>query len=95
MIKECSGALSMDLYKKDTDARNYLLSSSYHPLNCKKRIPYGQFLRVRKVCSNLERFDLNALEMDRAFLRRGYPKELIETALIKARRVDRDSLFSF
>ena len=93
VIKERDGMLSTDLYKKDTDARNYLLYSSYHPLTCKKGIPFGQFLRVRKICSSLERYDINAVEMGQAFLRRGYPKDLIETSLIKARRIEREKLF--
>lgn len=92
VIKETDGTLSTDLYKKDTDARNYLLYSSYHPLSCKQGIPYGQFLRVRKVCSNLDRFDRNAIDMAKSFLLRGYPPDLIESSLIRARRVCRSTL---
>ena len=92
VLKDSDGTLSTDLYKKDTDARNYLLYTSYHPLSCKQGIPYGQFLRVRKVCSSLERFDKNAIEMAKSFILRGYPPNLIESSLIRARRVERSTL---
>ena len=49
--------LKTDLYCKPTDSHNYLLYSSAHPQKCKDSIPYGQFLRVRRICTKLEDFD--------------------------------------
>ena len=57
-----------------------------------KGIPYGQFLRLRRICSRITDFDNNAVNLARHFSRRGYPQELIETSLIKARRRDRTEL---
>ena len=44
--------ISTSLYTKPTDAHNYLSFYSSHPKNCKSAIPYSQFLRIRRICSN-------------------------------------------
>ena len=85
-------AIITNLYCKPTDAHNYLHYSSAHPTSCKKGIPYGQFLRLCRICSRITEFDNNAVNLARHFSRCGYPQELIETSLIKARRRDRTEL---
>jgi hypothetical protein len=87
-----NGELKTNLFCKPTDSHNYLLYSSAHPQKCKDSIPFGQFLRIRRICSKLEDFDKHALEFSQHFLRRNYPLHLIEEALIKARRLNRDEL---
>ena len=94
ILQDSEGNLSTDLFKKETDARNYLQFSSAHPLSVKRAIPYGQFLRIRRVCSTLDLYDTNAIQMARDFRRRGFPEETITNALIKARRCDRDTLLA-
>ncbi len=86
--------LSTKAYSKPTDSHNYLLYSSCHPRHCKQGLPYSQFLRIRRLCSNIKDFDTKVLDMGFHFLRRGYPLALIETAIIKARRHDRAALIS-
>ena len=92
VINTREGKLITNLYCKPTDAHNYLHYSSAHPTSCKKGIPYGQFLRLRRICSHITDFDNNAVNLARHFSRCGYPQELIETSLIKARRRDRTEL---
>lgn len=94
VLSNGDGNITTDLYKKPTDARNYLVFNSAHPLSCKRGIPFGQFLRIRRICSSLEMFDKNAVEMAKCFLDRGYPADLVETSMIKARRMDRDILLA-
>ena len=57
-----------------------------------KGIPYMQFLRLCRICSCITEFDNNAVNLARHFSRCGYPQELIETSLVKARRRDRTEL---
>ena len=90
--KDKHGIISTDLFRKPTDARNYLHYSSAHPKSCKKGIPYSQLLRVRRICSTRERFETNALEMAKSFIERGYPQDLVEKAMIRASRQDRKEL---
>ena len=68
LIKDKHGNISTDLFRKPTDARNYLHYSSAHPKSCKHGIPYSQFLRVRRTCSDVKQFEHNAFEMARFLL---------------------------
>ena len=53
--------LVTDLYCKPTNSHNYLRYNSAHPQRCKDSIPYSQFLRVKRICSNLSDFDSHVL----------------------------------
>ena len=86
--------ITTSIYRKPTDTYNYILYNSAHPLPCKKGIPYGQFLRIRRICTNIEDFDRHAKEMANAFLQRGYPEELVWGAFDKARNLNRLDLLS-
>ena len=48
------------LCTKPTDSHSYLhrTSAHYHP--CKTKGPYGQFLRIRRICARSEDFHLEA-----------------------------------
>ena len=88
------GTLTSDLFTKPTDSHNYLLYNSSHPLHCKNSLPYSQFLRVRRICSSIKDFDKNASMLRDHFLRRGYPQELINQAIAKARSCERHALLN-
>ena len=81
-------SLYTDLHNKDTDAHNYLHYCSSHPSHCKRGIPFGQFLRLRRICTREEDFIRHALIMGAHFLSRGYPTDLISTGLIRALNSD-------
>jgi hypothetical protein len=83
-----------DLYCKPTDSHNYLLYESSHPSHLKRSLPYSQFLRIRRICTKLHDYDSNAILIAKHFIRRHYPVEIVEEALIKARRADRQSLLN-
>jgi peptide-methionine (R)-S-oxide reductase len=87
-----TGTLYTDLYCKPTDAHNYLLFNSAHPHHLVKSLPYSQLLRVRRICSRLQDYDKNAIMIGQHFIRRGYPEDLIESEIIRARRMDRNLL---
>ena len=86
-----AGTLYTDLYSKPTDSHNYLRYDSAHPSHCKTSLPNSQFLRLRRICTRIEDYDKNATNLASHFLRRGYPQQLIEEAVIKARRIDRST----
>ena len=81
-----------DLYSKPTDSHNYLRYESAHPQRCKDSIPYSQFLRIRRICSELMRFDTHVLTLTPHFLRRNYPLTLLQEAALLARSKDRQEL---
>ena len=93
-ISIVNNTLISDLYCKPTDSHNYLRYNSAHPQRCKDSIPYSQFLRVRRICTNLSDFDMHILLLSKHFLDRGYPLDLLKEAAIKARCLDRNDLLS-
>ena len=50
-----------DFYVKPTDSCQYLQSSSCHPADCKKGIPYSQTLRLNSICSEKLTLSINAV----------------------------------
>ncbi len=48
--------LVTSVFYKPTDSHSYLLYSSSHPNHTKRSIPFSQFLRLRRLCSEDEDF---------------------------------------
>ena len=48
--------IQASVYYKETDTHNYLHFSSFHPDHCTRAIPYSQFLRLRRLCSDDDEF---------------------------------------
>ena len=82
------------LFCKPTDSHNYLLYSSEHPRHLLRGIPYSQFLRVRRICSDILDFRQNSLMLATHFISRGYPHKLILDAMRRAEARDRPTLIS-
>ena len=82
-VKNTKGSLSTTLFCKPTDIYNYLLYSSEHPRHILNGIPYSQFLRIRRICSDISDFKRNAFMLSTHFIRRGYPKRLVLQAIDK------------
>ena len=51
-----SSKLKTELYTKPTDRNTYLPYNSAHPQHCMKGLRYGQFLRIRRICSDDDDF---------------------------------------
>ena len=66
-------ALATSVSYKPTDSHSYLLFPSSHPNHTKESIPYSQFLRLRRLCSDDKDFETKSLEMRTFFVERGYP----------------------
>ena len=55
--------LTTSVFYKPTDSHSYLLYSYSHPNHTKQSIPFSQFLRLRRLCSEDEDFQSKSLEM--------------------------------
>ena len=66
------------MHYKPTDSRSYLLNSSSHPSHVKNSIPYSQFLRLRRLCSEDSDFSLKSEEMCEFFDKRGYLASVVK-----------------
>lgn len=70
------------VFYKGTDTHNYLhFSSAFHPDHCKCAIPYSQFLRLGRLCSDDDDFHVSSWKMITFFSQRGYPISLLENDL--------------
>ena len=83
--------LCTSVHYKPTDSHSYLLYSSSHPLHVKNFIPYSQFLRLRRLCSEDSHFSLKSGEMCEFFDKRGYPASIVEAGHHRAQQIDRQS----
>ena len=86
--------LSTSLFVKPTDSASYLHFDSAHPSHCIKGIPYGQFLRIRRICSKEADFIAHCVRKGQHFVRRGYPVPFIGECFLKALRRNRTSLMA-
>ncbi len=84
--------METDLYTKPTDRRVYLHFNSKHPLQQKRSLPYGLLIRVRRICSTLEKYDRHAQDIITTLRSRGYLRNLVEEANQKVRAMDRGEL---
>ena len=80
------------LYTKPTDAHLYLKYSSSHPSTCKDSIPFSQFMRVKRICSEEKDFDFESKKMAEHFYKQGYPKQIVEKQRQKVKCIKREEL---
>ena len=86
------GTLKTSLYQKPTDRNAYLHHTSYHPAQLIANIPYGQFLRVKKICSDPADTTRSIQDLERKFHERGFPKASTEQQKKKTEGVTRPNL---
>ena len=82
-------SIQMSVHYKATDTHNYLHHISLLPDHCKQAIPYSQFLRLGRICSDNDDFAARATEMKAFFQARGYPEALLNGDLCKISTVSR------
>ena len=61
------------LYNKPTDTHRFLHHSSAHPESVTQKGPYGQYLRIRRICTLDCDFKTNADKLTQYYVNRGYP----------------------
>ena len=86
------GKLITDLHVKQTDSHQYHDPSSCHPYHCTKSIPYSQALRINRICSENNCFDLWCNELEEWLIKRNYNPTVVRKQILKARAFSRDTL---
>ena len=79
------GELARNLHIKPTDRHLYLQLTSSHTNKTKRFIIYSQAIVVSRVCSRECDFRKHISEKKTWFLRRGYPKNLVESEMKKVK----------
>ena len=86
-------SLYTTLYNKPTDTHLYLHYHSAHPHSVTTNGPFGQFLRVRRICTLNSDYQINGQKLIKYYLDRGYPLKPLENHYKKAARFSQDDLY--
>ena len=88
------GLIITDIYSKPTDSHLYLPFSSSHPSHCKRAIPYGVALRIKRNCSTDDFLQTRCEEYKGYLKSQNYPTDLVDKQFDKALKIPRSELLS-
>jgi len=88
------GFISTDVYAKPTDSHLYLPFSSSHPSHCKRAVPFGVALRIKRNCSTNDFLQKRCREYKGYLKSQNYPAELVDKQFDKALSISRSKLLS-
>ena len=91
-ISQKEHTLQTDLYCKSTDTHQFLHFRSCHRYIYKKSIPYGQAIRMKRICSNEEKLSSRFEDLQHWFCSRGYKKEMVYSETQKIHSMNRENL---
>ena len=86
VIKIKEGRIITDLYCKPTDGHQYLHYDSCHIDHIKRLVIFSQTLRLKRICSEKNDFDVHVEDLETWFRKRGYPDYLVKEQVEKALR---------
>ena len=84
--------LKTTLYSKLTDSHLYLNHTSNHPKHVLKNLPKGQFIRIRRICSEKSVYFRNSKISSKFFLKPGYSEKAVQTAIDEVALIERKEL---
>ena len=93
-LKPTSDRLLTSLHYKEPDTHCYLNYTSSHPTRYKNSIPYSQFLRLRRICSEENDSENKSKEMAIFFRSRDYPTNVVQRAQERVSAIPRDAIIS-
>ena len=82
--------ITTTIHYKPNDTHSYLDYSSSHPPHCKKAIPYGQFLCLRRICSDNDEYEAKSKEMVSFFENRGYLRSVVTDNQRRTQEISRE-----
>ena len=80
LISIDDGKLRTKTFSKVTDRNSLLRFESHHPKSLRNNLPYGQFLRIRRNCSEVEDYHQQAVSLSQKLSRKGYPSRILHNA---------------
>ncbi|XP_069606611.1 uncharacterized protein [Ranitomeya imitator] len=86
------GHLSTTVYRKPTATNSLLHASSLHPRSTTNSIPIGQFLRIKRICSEEAQFEAQSRALRERFQDRGYNRRAIQKGYWRAKNIPRQQL---
>ena len=89
LIEMKDGYLHTDIYEKPTDVHGYLQSNSCHPSHTIRNLPFGLFIRLRRLCSEEDLFIQRCNQLEAKLKRRGHRQKDIARAREKVSKIPR------
>ena len=87
-----NGCLTTDLYTKPVDTHTYLHAKSFHPPTMISLLPKAQFIRIRRICTDINDYKRHATQFINFFISRGFKKHSVEKIAAETESTDRDTL---
>ena len=91
LLKPIPQGLTTSIHYKETDSHSYLTYKSSHPVRYKNSVPYSQFPRLKRICSDENDYKTKGKEMASFFLQRDYPLAVVDRALQHVHTIPRDT----
>ena len=92
LVSRNGHVLETDLFCKPTDTHQYLQRSSCHPWHIEKAIPYGQALRLRRICSDEDVFRTRSENLVEWLVYRGYSENFVREQVACTSHLNREVL---
>ncbi|XP_077163796.1 uncharacterized protein LOC143831932 [Paroedura picta] len=89
------GRLTTTSYKKPTDRNTLLHFNSFHPPHLIRNLPYGQFLRHKRINYYSSSYENASKELGKALEHRGYPPSIIKQAKTRVDAKERHDLLQY
>ena len=86
---DSEGLIKTDLYTKPCAKIQYLLPTSGHPSHTFHSIPFSLMMRLRRICSTPELFEMRMGHLKNHLLSRGYSLSILNKAADKIRQISR------
>ena len=93
-ISHQNGRLKTELFTKPTAAHLYLHRTSDHPHHTLKAGPKSQFIRIRRICSDMSDYDKHSMEFLKYYTMRGYQPHRLKEIIKEVRSMDREELLT-
>ncbi|XP_044142417.1 uncharacterized protein LOC122932203 [Bufo gargarizans] len=93
-IKELGNRYICKTFFKSMSKNSFIQSSSCHLPNWLINVPFGLFRRIRRKCTQDQDFETEAIKMKNQFLDKKYPEKVVDAALERTRKLDRQTWFT-
>ncbi|XP_040285898.1 uncharacterized protein LOC120999093 [Bufo bufo] len=81
-------------FQKPSSRNAFILHSSCHLPNWLLNVPFGQFRRLKRNCTEGAQFEVEAMHLRDKFLAKQYPSNLLEDSLERVRKLSRRTLLT-
>ncbi|XP_075071707.1 uncharacterized protein LOC142160697 [Mixophyes fleayi] len=90
-----NNTIATKTYREPIDVNSYILSDSHHYPQWLKIIPFSQFTRFQRNCTEMDDYITQGTRMKSQFPEKNYDKDLINEAFTKLKHTDRKQLLEY